>query len=184
MGVIGFIWATKYENIAFLNSYRNQYLIDHNVNSTQQISYLLSHKKKVLVSLLNISQYLDIDLLFNSRDLYFNSFNSFYLMFLGSVCFMYPIKKHYLKTRIALLFIILTVYFGTYFTFLLNWTPVGQLNPIVGVQPRYFLPLFVLMPFIFSFNHMNQNEDIDVMVITLTISFLALMIISMICFYY
>lgn len=185
LGVIGVLWSTKYVNVAFINSYRYQYCINHNVNTTSQMAYLLSHKKDSIVSILNIPLYLDTDLLFNSRDLYFNSYNSLYLMFLGAVSLMYPTEKYDLKSKVGSFLVILIIYVGTYITFLFNWTPVGQLDAIIGVQPRYFLPLFVLLPFIFSFNHMNENKkSLDKRILTLTISFLALMIISMISKFY
>lgn len=185
LGIIGYIWTTGYAQASFNQSYRLQYWIDHNVSSTNQLSYIFDHKKDFIVTVLNIPQYWDIDLIFNSRDLYFNSFNSLYLMFLGSVILMYPIKKQKLELRIGLFVFALVMYVATYLTFLFTWTPAGQFNPIVGVQPRYFLPLFVLLPVIFSFNRFfDDKKRLDGIFITLTISFLALMIISLIGNYY
>ena len=98
---------------------------------------------------------------------------------------MYPIKKQKLELSIGLFVFALVMYVATYLTFLFTWTPVGQFNPIVGVQPRYFLPLFVLLPVIFSFNkYFNDKKRLEGIFITLTISFLALMIISLIGSYY
>ena len=185
LGIIGALWSTKVANVGYANSYRSQHAIDRNINTTSQISYMLSHKKESIVTIFNIPLYLDTDLLFNSRDLYFNNYNSLYLMFLGSVLLMYPTDKYDLKSRIGSFGIVLLVYIGTYIALLFYWTPVGQLNPIIGVQPRYFLPLFALLPFIFSFNHNGQNrESLDNMIITLAIGFLALMIISLVSRFY
>ena len=98
---------------------------------------------------------------------------------------MYPTPKFDLKVKFGSLIVVMGIYIVTYLTFLLTWTPVSQLNPIVGVQPRYFLPLFALLPVIVGINH-NENDstELDSYVITLTITFLAIMIISMLGFYY
>lgn len=185
LGALGFVWTSTYAHIGFNNSYRSQFYIDRNVNVSAQLSYVLNHKKDFILTVLNIPQQLDIDLMFNSRDLYFNSFNSLYLMFLGSVILMYPMKKQTLKIRLGLLLFVVGIYIATYLTFLFTWTPVGQLDKIGGVQQRYFLPLFILLPLIFSFNHsLEEKNRIHLIFILLTICFLALMLIRLISFYY
>ena len=184
--VIGlvFAWTESIAKMSFHNSNRHQYWVESNVSSTGQISYLLNHKREGLVGIFHIISYINHDLLHNANRLYFNPLNSVYLMFLGAVSLLYPIKKYDLKSRIWTFLIIMGTYFGTYIMFLLAWTPVGSLS-IHGVQPRYFLPLFALLPFTFGFNHMEgDKKEIDNMIILLTISFLALMIIALVGFYY
>ena len=185
LGLIGYLWTSNYAGVAFHQSYRHEFWVNEGINSTNQLNYLLSHKKDAVIEIFRIPQYLETDLLFNSRDLYFNSFNSLFLMFLGAVTLMYPTPKFDLKVKFGSLIVVMGIYIVTYLTFLLTWTPVSQLNPIVGVQPRYFLPLFALLPVIVGINH-NENDstELDSYVITLTITFLAIMIISMLGFYY
>lgn len=98
---------------------------------------------------------------------------------------MYPHEKYDLKPRIWSIIVSLIIYCGTYFVLLLTWTPIGQLNPIHGVLPRYFLPLFILIPFAIGFNNMKGNKTkIDCTLIVITIGFISSMIISMLGFYY
>lgn len=182
ISILGIIWIKYFMTPGLKHSYRGT--LTH-YNSTKQMQYILNHKRIALVNILNILQNLNNDLIFNVLDLAFNKFNSIYLLFLGAVGLLYPHEKINIKTRIGALIILLLIYIGTYITFLLNWTPVGTLNPIGGVQARYFLPLFVLIPFIFGFNYMDSDKkEINNYIILLTIGFLALMIISLVIKYY
>lgn len=182
--ILGVIWTRTYADIGFQNSYRHAFWIERGINPSDQLSYVMNHKDKAIAFILYYLQKVDYDLMFNSRDLHFNIFNSLYLMFLGAVTLMYPTEKFNLKSKIGTFLIIIGLYIGTYIIFLFTWTPVGTLNP-GGVQPRYFLPLFALFPFTFGFNHMEGNkQEIDSMVILLTISFLAVMLISLVGAFY
>lgn len=181
VGAVSLIWTKFYANPGFFESFRSNYWAINNINSTDQISYILSHKKETIIGILNIPQYFDVDLLFNSRSLWFNKFNSFYLMFLGAVCLLYPKEKFSILNRVGALLVCFIIYFGTYLSFLLTWTPVGHLDTIGGVQPRYFLPLFGLFPFIFGINNNEQDTaSIDEYLIVVSLAFLAIMLISMV----
>lgn len=185
VSIIALLWSKFYANPGFLESFRSNYWIINNMNSTEQMAYLLSHKKDVLVTFLQLPNYWDTDLLFNSRSLWFNKFNSLYLMFIGAVSLLYPTEKYDIKSRIGSILVILIIYLGTYFSFLLTWTPVGQLNPIGGVQPRYFLPLLSLFPFILGINTQEENiGGIDNYIIMISVLFLAILVISMVCAVY
>ena len=108
-------------------------------------------------------------------------YNSVLLLFLGAVCFLYPKEKFELKSRIGVLLVFLLIYFGTYMVFLFTWTPAGQLD-IIGVQPRYFYPAFVLLPFIIGFNN-NVSIDkfkIDSYLILISISFIVIYIMDIV----
>lgn len=185
ISVIALLWMNFYADTGFQQSYRHLFWIERNINSTEQLKYLFTHKKESLITILHIPNYFDIDLVFNSKNLSFNSFNSLYLMFLGAVSLLYPHEKFTLKSRIGVIFVSMLIYYGTYLILLLTWTPIGQLDPINGVLPRYFLPLFIFIPFVFGFNHnFEKNKEIDMMLIVLVVGFLSSMIISMLGVYY
>ena len=173
MAIVALLWAKYYATPGFFQSFRSNYWIEKGINSTQQTSYILSHKKEMIMTIFNLPQYFNSDLLFR-----FESFNSLYLLLFGGVCLFYPHEKYNIKSRIGALIVCVMVYVGTYVSFLLTWTPVGQLDPIIGVQQRYFLPILFLMPFIFGFNHTDgDKKEIDSYLIMLSISFIAYMLI-------
>lgn len=179
LGIGSLLWTKFYANPAFFESFRLNYWQINNINSTEQISYILIHKKDTIIHILNFPKYFDVDLLFNSRTFGFNMYNSFYLMFLGAICLLYPTEKFNWVNRLGAFCVVVLIYFGTYLSFLLTWTPVGQLDNIVGVQPRYFLPLFVLFPFIFGINNIEGDKaSIDEYVFMISIAFLAVMLLS------
>lgn len=137
----------------------------HNINSTNQISYMLSHPNDSIVSFLYIIPSV-FENLFYTYTFYVSTdlFSSAFLVCVGLisfifVVFLYPIKEKIpLKYKIIVLIILVINYFGTYVIQLLKWTPVGQLFPILGVQPRYFIPLFGLLIFVFNFNYKRIDE--------------------------
>ncbi|WP_143744765.1 DUF2142 domain-containing protein [Methanobrevibacter sp. 87.7] len=180
VGILGLIWIKFYASYAFQHSFRHNYWILKNINNTSQLNYVLSHKFNALIGILSIfTKYLDNDLLLYANNLFINKINSVYLMFIGAIILLYPSEKIDLKSKISVFILIVLIYVGTYITFLFTWTPIGHLNNIIGVKARYFLPLFVLLPFVFGFNHMEGDKSsIDMYAIVLTISFLALMLIS------
>lgn len=180
LAIIAVIWTKFYANAAYMESFRHLAYIKYNVNPSEQIDYVLAHKKDAIISILQYPKYIDSNLLFNTLNLYFNKYNSLYLLFLGGVILLYPMEKFQLKSRVVALFTCIFVYFGTYFSFLLTWTPVGVLK-VWGMQPRYFLPLFGLLPFIFGFNNFDGDKStIDNCLMMITIAFMSLMVISLV----
>ena len=180
IGLIALLWA-RYAHPILINSFRGPYNIINNINSTSQLNFIIQHPIDFIISVLQIpTTYIESDLLFNSRGLWFNPFNSLYLMFIGSVILFYPKEKFNPFSRLGALLVSIMLYYGTYISFLFIWTPVGQLNPISGVQHRYFIPLFALFPFIFGINNNTNNNthEIDFYLITIAIAFLASMLIA------
>lgn len=181
LAIIAVIWTKFYANVVYMESFRHKYYIIRHINPNDQLNYMLTHKKDTLIAILQIPKYIETDLMFNSRSMFFNHFNSLYLIFLGGVSLFYPHSRFNIKSRIGALLIIILIYFGTYISFLLTWTAVGQLNEIIGVQPRYFLPLFALIPFIFGINHVNLDKiKINNYLLISTITFLSVMLISLV----
>ena len=72
----------------------------------------------------------------------------------------YPIgEKFSFEFSFKLGLIPLLIFYATHIIQLLCWTSVGKLSYILGVQTRYFIPLFALLPLIFSFNKDVRNKD-------------------------
>ncbi len=186
LGIIGILWA-KFYMVPGLNcSYRVEYAIARNINSTAQIEYLLSHNTDAIITLLSMFKYVQNDLLSVTYLYYFNyPFLNLYLLFLGSIVFLYPISKFSLKSKIGVLLILISNFVAVHVIELLSWTPVGQISDILGAQPRYFLPLFALFPIVFGINHIESEKiEFDNYIVILVISFLASLIIAIVAGYY
>lgn len=169
--LIALLWTKFYANPGFFESWRSNKWLLENINTTEQINYVFNNNKETLISLLNTLGLLKDDISWNI------GFHPLNLLFIGAVGLMYPIKENPFISRIGALITGLIFYVGTYFIFLLSWTPIGQLSPIMGVQVRYFIPIWILMPFIFGFNHMQGDKgEIDSYVIMITIVFIAITI--------
>lgn len=154
---------------------------------TNQISYILTHKHDALISFLHWP----IDFC----NLIITTFkplppkgilSPLFFIFLCGVSLFYPTEKFNIRSRVGALIVFVLLIYETYAIFLLSWTSVGQLFDINGLQLRYFLPLFALLPFIFSINHKNYLEkiDIDFTIITLMVVFIAIEIIKIGIMYY
>ncbi|WP_407414530.1 DUF2142 domain-containing protein, partial [Methanobrevibacter sp.] len=151
------IWSS---NTTPINDFSRQgYYIMNNINSTNQISYIINHPNDSIISFLYIIPNV-FEILIHTFTFYVSTdlFTSDFLLYVGLisfifVVFLYPIKEKIpLKYKIIGLMVLVINFFGTCFVQLLKWTPVGQLFPILGVQPRYFIPLFVILIFVFNFN--------------------------------
>lgn len=176
LAVIALLWSKFYANPGFFESYRLQKWIVYDVNSTQQVDYMLAHKKEAIIEIFRIPNYFENDLAFSWVHM-----TPVYLMFLGAVGLLYPHEKINLKSRIGAFIVLMMIYVGTYIVLLLTWTPVGQLNEIAGVQARYFYTLFPLIPFIFGFNHMSGDKlEMDNYIIAITIAFVAFTVLNII----
>ncbi len=175
-----------------LNSFRLDYAINTNSNSTLQFNYLLNHIPEALILLFQLPNYLSslfLDLFsFSFLDYRFGSsfINGIYPLFLGALFLLYPYKNKISNlSRIGVFAVVCIIFIGTYFVFLLTWTPVGNLSNILGVQSRYFVPLFALLPLCLNFNNRSSEvKKIDKIYIIFAIGFLvALLFITIITWY-
>lgn len=168
--LIALLWTKYYANPGFFKSFRAEHAIINHINSTQQIDYMLNHLNHGIVSVLRYPRYLGYfyDLVHSMV------FNQIYMMFLGAVILFYPHEKFDMKSRIMVLIVAAIFFMGTILTFLLSWTPVGDVYTILGLQTRYLLPILALLPFAIGINHIETNKDvIDSYMILATICFLA-----------
>lgn len=176
LGIVALLWSKYYANPGFFKSFRTQKWAVYDVNSTQQISYILSHKTQSIIELLHLPNYFTDDLTFR-----WVHYNSIYLLFFGAVCLMYPHPRFNIKTRLGALLVSAMIYVGTYIVLLLTWTPVGNITEIAGVQQRYFFTIFPLIPFIFGFNHMDgDTTELDFYIVVISLAFLAFLLLHLI----
>ncbi len=160
-------------------------------NSTAQVGYLLSHPSQLVIAInfaLNNLGYILSSLFTFSYPHTGHMHNSdfispIYQLFLGVLIFLYPLKEKFSRNfRIVSLAIVILVYIGTFMVQLLTWTPVGSIYT-EGIQARYFLPLFILLLFIFNFNDKLgvDTEKIDNYIVVLILGFLAATVLCLVC---
>lgn len=192
LGGIGLLWS-KYAMISNWHSYRAVHYLSQNVNSTMQMNFFLSNDSNFLLfissALEKIFTVSSTFLMYPPSDNlgYTTASYSISLLILASmsiVYFIYPIdEKVERSSKIVSLFTCIILYFGTCFVQFLSWSPIGQFD--MSVSPRYILPFFVLLPFIFGLNFLKEiKTKFDYYIITLTISFMALMVMSFIFGFY
>lgn len=190
LAVIAILWTKYYANPGILRSYRLNYMIENNVNSTAQAHYLLTHPSSFIMSMnfaLNnvnfiVSSMFDFSIPHECHVHNSDFITPIYQFFLGALIFLYPLKEKFSnKFKIGLLAIIVMIYFGTFIVQLLSWTPVGNIY-ILGVQPRYFISIFILLPFIFNFSDKFEvkTQNIDKYVFVLVLGFLAATVLCLI----
>ncbi len=191
LAIIAVLWSKYYATPGMLHSYRLDYMVQHNVNSTAQVGYLLSHPSQIVIAInfaLNNLGYILSSLFTFSYPHEGHMHNSdfispIYQLFLGALIFLYPLKEKFSRNfRIASLAIVILVYIGTFMIQLLTWTPVGSIYT-EGIQARYFLPLFILLPFIFNFNDKLDLDakKIDNYIVVLVLGFLAATVLCLVC---
>ena len=191
LAIVALLWSKYWATPAMLHSYRLGYMAEHNINSTAQVGYLLSHPSRLVIAInfaLNNLGYILSSLFTFSYPHTGHVHNSefispIYQLFLGALIFLYPLKEKFSRNfRIVSLAIVILVYIGTFMIQLLTWTPVGNIYT-EGIQPRYFLPLFILLPFIFNFNDKLGlgSEKIDNYIVVLVLGFLAATVLCLVC---
>ena len=63
LAIIAFIWTKFYANIVYMESFRHSAYILYNVDPSEQMNYILTHKKDALISILQYPKYLEKNLL-------------------------------------------------------------------------------------------------------------------------
>ena len=191
VSTLALIWSSQTTPIYDFS--RQGYYAINNINSSQQINFMIHHPTDSIISLLYIIPNV-FEMLYNTFTFYngIELFSSDLLLGLGLISFIfvvffYNIKENIpLKYKLLVLLVLIINFFGTYIIQLFKWTPVGQLYPILGVQSRYFIPLFGLLVFVFNFNRdFNIDETkIDNLVMIVSISLLISLISTMLFKFY
>lgn len=196
VAIVGLLWS-EYAMPNYVHSWRSVYYAQHHINSSQQLSYMISHSAETLVTIFHIPNSLSdnpvLTALANlysavpgASTMYKSGFISAIIpMFVGAIWFLYPNPdKPNLKEKIGPLFVLIVAYVGVALSQIISWGTVGNLNDLV-IHTRYFIPLFVLVPFIFGFNHVEKRKiEVDSYIICLTVGFIAAFLIQIITFYY
>ena len=188
VSVIGLVWNSCYATPALSHSWRGQYFIENNVSVSGQLNYISSHPYDFLGT---------IPQLISNTIQIFSGFFNFYAytidggeycgselvsvfltLFVLLIAFYPSDYKIDLKTKIGAIIVFIIIYVGTFYVQLLSWSPVGQMV-FNGVHTRYFLPLFALLPFIFTIFYQDENsKELDKYTIVFIILFMSAMVMS------
>ena len=191
VSIIGVLWS-RYSTPALMHSWRSKL---NYVNASAQLDYFLHHP---LFAGKFLMQIFTEDL----GKIFYGVFNFFYasslyhysdtyylivamiLLFLIIILIFYPEKHNFrLKTRIGTLIVLLIVYVGTCFIQLLTWAGVGYMN--LGINTRYFVPLFALIPIILNFKDLNWDKSkFDNYSMIFIVAFMATLILAFSTKYY
>lgn len=190
VAVLGVLWAKFYATPNYLYSYRAGYFAENNVSMSGQIGYMSNHLAESFVTFANAFDYIGIVMssmfLFSFPPFTYESnlFTCIGVIFIGAVIFLYPNKNEFdIKSRIAVLIVMIIVFFGTFIIQLLTWSSVGVLYG-VDIQSRYFIPLLALAPFALGLNNFCDDEKIDKIVILTSVFLLSSFIILTVCRFY
>ncbi|SDA55903.1 DUF2142 domain-containing protein [Methanobrevibacter millerae] len=161
-------WSKFYAVDGITHSWRRELFKIKHVNSTEQISYLMSNPQAI-VTFARIGDQLPTQIYALTR--FYSEYptsallNYVYFIFAMLFALFYPIKENLSKNkRLIIGFIIAIIILGTYIVQYLTWAPVGSINLLdAGVVPRYFLPVLVLIPLIFNVNNKNfKNQELTI----------------------
>ena len=177
------IWSKFYAVGSISHSWRASLFAQKNVNANGQIKYLLSDAHG-LITFLQIGNQIPVQIDALSK-LYTNYnnfplFNVIYTLFFILLCMFYQLEdKIKRNTRIITAFSVFIIIFGTYVVQYLTWAPVGAKDLIEsGVVPRYFLPVFVLIPLIINYKNPKIKNN-KILIITCILIFLCGMLTFM-----
>lgn len=197
VGIIGILW-TKYGAMPnYVHSWRADYYSSHNINSSQQIHFMLTHPFETLITIFRLPNSLGGHSILTGFSILYSAVpgaSTFYQsdfiaaifpMFIGAVWFLYPnVDKIEFKDKIGPLIILVIIYAGVSFSQIISWGSIGNLNDMV-IHLRYFLPLLYLVPFIFGINYVQKrNYEVDMYIICLSIGFIASFLIEMVSVFY
>lgn len=166
-------WSKFYAMDGITHSWRKGLFKQNHVNSTEQLSYMLSNPQAI-TTFAQIGNQLapQVDALtrFYSEFKTFPLFNYMYIIFATLFVLFYPIKENLRKNnRIIVGLTLAIIILGTYIVQYLTWAPVGSTNLLdAGVVPRYFLPTLVLLPLIFNINNKEIKNQELIIVTTIT----------------
>jgi uncharacterized membrane protein len=191
VSIAGVLWS-RYSTHALIHSWRSKL---NYVDASSQLNYVMHHPSFLTKFLTQIfttdlgSMFYGVFNFFNAASLYHYS-DTYYLivamilLFLICILIFYPEKnKISLKTRIATLMVSLIVYVGTCFIQLLTWASVGFTN--LGINTRYFVPLFALIPIILNFKSFNiEKSKFDNYAVVFITAFMAALILAFTTKYY
>lgn len=192
VGIIAII-SLGWAGISVINSANspyNQYYLDNNINSKEQLIYILNNPVRFTKNFLysafnNINGYLEQLSTFGWLTYNWGSgLVAIYPIFLFSTVLLYPTKIDLCKkSKVGVMIVALGIFLSTSLTLYLTWNPVGS-NSLVGVQGRYFVPMIALLSLISSNKFEKDNENRDKKYIYIAFIFLFIYLISILNKYY
>lgn len=185
--VVCSVWSLTFASGQLAYSYRGDYFITNNINSSAQLNYLISNPSGAL-SLLGglflglpgvcigffkfyhgiwIESILPIAILYSLFFIFFS--------------FLYPIDfKLSKKARFVVFVIVALIFVGINVVQYLSWTPVG-LDYVDGMQSRYFIPLLLFLPMLFN---LNKSDKIGLSSVKIDLLLLTTILIALTSFVY
>lgn len=159
-------WSLFYTSGQLLYSYRGEYFIQENVNTSAQLNFLFSNPFNILKVLSNIILTLPSDCIGFFKfyhGVWINSIfpiSILYTIFFIFFSLFYPIGiKLDKKARLVGFIIVSLIFLGLNVVQYLSWTPVGLFN-VEGMQSRYYIPLLLFLPMVFNLN-ISKDEFLD-----------------------
>lgn len=161
-------WSKLYAVDGITHSWRSGMFKRNHVNSTEQLSYMMSNPQAI-VTFAQIGDQLPSQV--NALTRFYSEYQTSaflnYIYFILAMLFalFYPIKENLSKNkRLIIAFTVAIIILGTYIVQYLTWAPVGSISLLdAGVVPRYFLPVLVLIPLIFNVNNKKfKNQELTI----------------------
>ena len=186
------LWRLFYTSGQLFYSYRGDYFLTSNINTSAQLHFLFSNPISALKVLSNIILTIPSDCIGFFKfyhgvwlDCIF-PISIMYTVFFIFFSFIYPIDvKLNKKARLIIFIIVSLIFLGLNMVQYLSWTPVGLFN-VEGMQSRYYIPLLLFLPLIFNFNFpkdkfqdkFNLNNVCIIIIILSLVSFIFMFIFS------
>ncbi|WP_409200133.1 DUF2142 domain-containing protein [Methanobrevibacter sp. DSM 116169] len=189
--VLALYWTRTIASPNTYDSWRGAYFATSNINETSQISYIINNPIEFITTLfksifdVNQAKYLKFFTLGSGYYDYSSMIlNLLYCVFLIAIILLYPNNISIKRNERIYGFLIFTLFItGTFLSLYLTWNPVGSLI-LKGVHTRYLIPIFALLPFIFTINKNKTFKNMDKYIMAIVIGFLASMILLIIANYY
>ena len=177
------LWSGFFAIDSISYSWRHALFEENNVSASGQLSYMLSNPFETIVTFLHLPNQIFVQVDALSR--FYINYDTFPLLSLGfifffaMVSFFYPLhEKISNKTRWVILATFFILIVGTYFIQYLTWAPVGSTNLLdAGVVPRYFIPIFLILPLMLNVNRDIEIKNMDLIIFLVVIIFLTASII-------
>lgn len=122
------------------------------VNPSEQLSFIKNNfvisTRVLITALVDSINLFQMNFRFGWLEYFSAHVGLLYLAYFGGMCLFFPFnikKKLSSLNKLGLTLIILGIMLMVILSQYLTWTPVGKLN-VIGVQGRYFIGLFVLIP--------------------------------------
>lgn len=174
---LGLLWSGLFASSELLNSWRGMYFLNHHVSVSGQLIHILNTPLESLWLLfdpMNLVNMFNGLFSFANLPYYYSLYlSTLYAIFFILVTLFYPNNTELSKKfRIGFFIIGSIIFIGTFLVQYLTWCSVGAVQ-IRGVFGRYFIPLLIIPPLVFSLRNKERiTNNIDFWTISILISFI------------